>query len=396
MTEQLLCNKALEDTIQETLGVKPEVYNALQKLRRALEHSRTNNNVSENGYKSTVTNENQLRKPSQVANKNNTSSTVKNPPLTRIYTKDVRNVSKAPTRDCEEPSESVSCSGFCMKTSIPRTNKSLQTQAKNKRSIKKSIEPETHTTNRLKHTKRKIVWDTDTLLKMETCLNHIEHYGLEIIGIFGVSGSSTEIEQIHSLSSEADIPASIDIHAVTGFIKTVLREATQPLIPRQAFDAWSTMAAQRPVFSRPIPADSVIPNSKQAPGETYKSTEDNTLSYNDIWFSLGIPETSSFLKTDLASVLSFIPDFARAFVLAKLVLTLGRISAFSDRNKMNAHNLALVLAPAMTQWDATAVTALIELGKMTSLVEAMIKDAKENDQALKRWFEEAKRYSTSL
>lgn len=213
---------------------------------------------------------------------------------------------------------------------------------------------------------------------------------METAGIFGVSGSATDIEKIRNLPSEEEIPPTIDIHAVSGFVKTVLREANQPLIPRKAFEAWSIMASSKPVGSRQIPADSMLPKSLETTSVCDKGEEEKCFSRNDIWTSLGIADTCAFRQTDLATVLSFIPDFGRAFVLARLALTLGRVAAHSHQNRMNAHNLALVLAPAITQWNASSVTALIELGKMTSLVESMIKDAKDNDVALKRLFEEIK------
>ncbi|GJD09937.1 hypothetical protein Gasu2_41600 [Galdieria sulphuraria] len=366
-----------ESGIQETLGVKPEVYTALQKLRRALEISNKDKKQQQH------TNFEDFYSASRTK-KENTKPETK--PLSRIYTEDLKRPNKSTIHEQIEPSEKIGCSGFCIKNNATRPTRSLPTETSTTKQTSLGITP---TSVPIKSPKRWI-WDTDTMLKMETCLCYIETYGMETAGIFGVSGSALDIEKIRSLPVEEDLPSTVDIHAVSGFVKTVLREANQPLIPKKAFETWSMMAASKPVGSRQIPADSIFPQTTNA-APVDGEFQENSFSRNDIWKSLGISDTSAFRQTDLATILSFIPDFGRAFVLARLALTLGRIAAHCHQNRMNAHNLALVLAPAMTQWDASSVTALIELGKMTSLVEAMIKDAKENDFALKRLFDEIKK-----
>ncbi|KAK4524805.1 hypothetical protein GAYE_SCF06G2708 [Galdieria yellowstonensis] len=369
-----------ESGIQESLGVKPEVYKALQKLRRALEISNTDKKQQHYSDVQELYNasrpKREYTKPDSV-------------PLSRIYTQDLRQTNRTDIHEQRETSENVGCSAFCIKNDTTR-----QTTRNKPSETTRAKQPAPLTTKTVTPTSspKVLLWDADTMLKMETCLCYIETYGMETAGIFGVSGSSVDIERIRSQSAEEDIPPTIDIHAVSGFVKTVLREANQPLIPRKAYEAWSIMAASKPVGSRQIPADSVLPRSKEnAQDVDGDAGQANTFSRSDIWSSLGVSNTSTFRQTDLATVLSFIPDFGRAFVLARLSLTLGRIAAHCHQNRMNAHNLALVLAPAMTQWDASSVTALIELGKMTSLVESMIKDAKDNDAALKCLFEEIKK-----
>ncbi|GJQ11961.1 hypothetical protein GpartN1_g3752.t1 [Galdieria partita] len=362
-----------ESDLQNTLGVKPEVYTALQKLRRALEISNTDKKQQP------CTEFHDLY--SRAKKENTKPNTI---PLSRIYTEDLKRPNRNAINDQLEPSENIGCSGFCIKNNATRPTRSQppETTKQPLRTASPTLVP-----NKIP---KRWLWDTDTMLKMETCLCYIETYGMETAGIFGVSGSAVDIEKLGSLPAEEDIPPRIDIHAVSGFVKTVLREANQPLIPRKAFEAWSMMAASKPVGSRQIPADSLLPQSNNS-APVNGECQEHSFSRNDIWTSLGISDTSAFRQTDLATVLSFIPDFGRAFVLARLTLTLGRIAAHCHQNRMNTHNLALVLAPAMTQWDASSVTALIELGKMTSLVEAMIKDAKENDVALKRLFDEIKK-----
>lgn len=154
-----------ESGIQESLGVKPEVYKALQKLRRALEISNTDKKQQHYSDVQELYNasrpKREYTKPDSV-------------PLSRIYTQDLKQTNRNDTQEQRETSENVGCSAFCIK------NDSTRQATRNKPSEKtRSKQPAPLTTKTVTPTNspKVLLWDADTMLKMETCLCYIETYG---------------------------------------------------------------------------------------------------------------------------------------------------------------------------------------------------------------------------
>lgn len=154
------------NSIQETLGVKPEVYTALQKLRRALEISKADKKEQQ------LPNECEFYDLSRTK-KQHTKPDTK--PLSRIYTEDLKRPNRVTVHEQKESSETVGCSGFCIKSNStqPRRNQPSEriTTRTNKPSLsttQSSVPTENH---------QRLLWDTDAMLKMEACLCFIETYG---------------------------------------------------------------------------------------------------------------------------------------------------------------------------------------------------------------------------
>lgn len=141
---------------------------------------------------------------------------------------------------------------------------------------------------------------------IESCIKFIKRFGLDHQGIFRLSGSSTEINDMKQLFENGRDPLAglnhwKDINAVAGLLRVYFRELEDPLFP----------SAQYQDFIKASQSGSV---------------ED------------GIRE--------LSNVLNMLPE-SIVQVMKYLFSFLRLVAQHSDANKMDAHNLAVVFGPTL-------------------------------------------------
>ena len=95
---------------------------------------------------------------------------------------------------------------------------------------------------------------------------------------------------------------------------------------------------------------------------------------------------SSVLRSTLDIIAS---EFSvrRALLCAHLLRLLGTISARIAVTNMNAHNLALCLAPSMLQWDPNGMNALLILNKMMQFIMQLIEESRIHMESLDSYCE---------
>ncbi|PFX15089.1 SLIT-ROBO Rho GTPase-activating protein 1 [Stylophora pistillata] len=141
---------------------------------------------------------------------------------------------------------------------------------------------------------------------VESCVKFIKKFGLEHQGIFRLSGSTTEINDMKQLFENGRDPLAglnhwKDINAVAGLLRVYFRELEDPLFPSSHYQEF-------------------IKASLSA------SVED------------GIKEIVTALNSLPESVVR---------VMEYLFSFLSLVSEHSDSNKMDAHNLAVVFGPTL-------------------------------------------------
>ena len=95
------------------------------------------------------------------------------------------------------------------------------------------------------------------------------------------------------------------------------------------------------------------------------------------------PQT--FAETNLAKGIEHIKmkvSTRRAYIFARFMRLLGRVSANVANSGMNAHCLAKCVAPPMLHWDPNTGYALLMLGKITGYVMCLIDEARAFDENL--------------
>jgi len=141
------------------------------------------------------------------------------------------------------------------------------------------------------------------------CIQAIDLFGLEVEGIYRLSGSQSHIQTIKSMfdndASKVDFrdPAAFfhDVNSVAGLLKQFFRELPDPLLTSEHYMAFIDAA----------------------------KTDDDIMR-----------------RDQLHAVINSLPDPNYA-TLRALTLHLNRVSENSATNRMNASNLAIVFGPTM-------------------------------------------------
>lgn len=143
---------------------------------------------------------------------------------------------------------------------------------------------------------------------VESAINAVAAHGLEIEGIFRVSGNATRIKELQDAFDKGNASdlSHEDIHTTTGLLKRYLRELPEPLIP---FSIFPSLVA---VFTEQKNMD---------PG----AAEEIRLA-------------------TMQAVLCEIPSVS-FHVLDRLTQLMSKIVALADKNKMGSSNLAIVVGP---------------------------------------------------
>lgn len=179
------------------------------------------------------------------------------------------------------------------------------------------------------------------------CIDFLEHNGLDERNLFAVSAVEDLVRDM-AVDIGTHLPKSTDPHVASGVIKAQIRHANEPLVSKDCLRAY--IEAQSEQGAAPANA---IPTS-----------------YRD----------SHLAKT--VDQMERTTSLQRAYILARFMRLLGRVSANEAASKMNAHCLAKCVAPSMLHWDPNSGFALLMLGKITGYVKSMIEEARTFDENL--------------
>lgn len=178
------------------------------------------------------------------------------------------------------------------------------------------------------------------------CVDFLEREGLDERNIFAVSAVDDLVRNMDVELGE-HLPNGTDPHVAAGVIKAKIRHADEPLIAKESLRAYI---------------------------EVQQSGID-----------FGAGNSGSYAESHLAKTLEateMMTGGRRAYVLARILRLLGRVSANEEISRMNAHCLAKCVAPSMLHWDPNSGFALLMLGKITAFVMIMIEDARIFDEKL--------------
>ena len=186
------------------------------------------------------------------------------------------------------------------------------------------------------------------------CVDFLEDNGLDERTLFAVSAVDDLVRNM-SVDLGHKLPRTTDPHVAAGVIKAQIRHANEPLVSKECLREYIESQPQQQ------PAD---PNAELAP------TTGASPSYRESHLARTVENTERSCSA------------RRAYILARFMRLLGRVSANVEVSKMNAHCLAKCVAPSMLHWDPNSSFALLMLGKITAFVMTMIEDARVFDENL--------------
>lgn len=180
----------------------------------------------------------------------------------------------------------------------------------------------------LKSNKREIA------LVIEECIRYIFQNAMDIEGLFRLAGLATKVRKLKASfdAGLADLSEyEYDVHAVTGALKQYLRELPEPLMTFELHHAWIEAGSIRE-------RDDRLQNLWTVVSQLPKANKDN---------------------------------------LRYLIKFLAKIEQNSEVGKMNAHNLAIVMAPNLI-WsidDESGPMNVKNTGVLAAIIEALIEHA---------------------
>jgi len=171
---------------------------------------------------------------------------------------------------------------------------------------------------------------------IRTCVSEVERRGLEIDGIYRVSGNLSHIQRLRYLTDRDETPNLSepeweDIHLVTGALKMYLRELPEPIIPYNLFIDFISACK--------------------------KSSQDEKIK-------------------ELKAKVNCLPK-CNYDTLKYLLQHFKRVVEHSDRNRMQAQNLAIVFGPTLLNspphMEVTSTMA-IDMMYQNQIIDIMINE----------------------
>lgn len=215
-------------------------------------------------------------------------------------------------------------------------------------------------------------WDNQMEWLIVTCIDFLERFGLCERNLFAVSAVD-DLVRAMSVPLGSPLPTSTDPHVAAGVIKAKIRHADEPLVPKHCLREY---------------IDTHVSDNNNQQQKTNNGNIDDgetTTSPSAKVNATGRKNRSTFQESFLAKTvddMSQTQSARRAYILARFMRLLGRVSANIGDSKMNAHCLAKCVAPSMLHWDPNSNFALLMLGKITAYVMDMIEDARIFDEQL--------------
>lgn len=188
------------------------------------------------------------------------------------------------------------------------------------------------------------------------CVNFLEEYGLDEPNLFAVSAVDDLVRNLR-LPVGTALPPRTDPHVASGAIKARVRHAESALLSKACLRHYI--------------------ESTGGEGDGGGGVGGGTVATREVrkeWEGCHLEKAMRMTAEESGG--------RRAFVLARFMRLLGRVSANVESSRMNAHCLAKCVAPSMLHWDPNSQFALLMLGKITAYVMAMIEEARVHDEAL--------------
>lgn len=180
------------------------------------------------------------------------------------------------------------------------------------------------------------------------CVDFLEKEGLDERNIFAVSAVDDLVRNM-TVEEGEELAKNTDPNVAAGVIKAQIRHADEALVGKECLRTYIELQQAR--------------EGDGSPGDGLRSYEESHLART-------VDDTKR------------ISGARRAYVLARIMRLLGRVSANEEVSRMNAHCLAKCVAPSMLHWDPNSGFALLMLGKITAFVMTMIEDARVFDENL--------------
>lgn len=207
-------------------------------------------------------------------------------------------------------------------------------------------------------------WENRMEWLIVACIDFLETHGLHERNLFAVSAVDDLVRET-TVSLHSPMPTYTDPHVAAGVIKAKIRHAQEPLINKGCLRDYiealgEGLASSDGTTSSPAVIEGVSSDSHETVAPTFRDT---------------------FLSRTIESTISY-HGTRRAYILARFMRLLGRVSANIESSRMNAHSLAKCVAPSMLHWDPNANFALLMLGRVTAYVKKMIEEARVYDEQL--------------
>lgn len=179
---------------------------------------------------------------------------------------------------------------------------------------------------------------TKVPLIISRCLQEVERRGLDLEGIYRISGGNSAIVSIENafanakddkLMAKLEETLSGDINAVTSALKRYLRKLPDPLIPYAVYEEFIKVSSQNPPQG-------------------------------------GIDKRI----TDLRAVIKKMPS-ANRYTLYMLCTHLALVSSFALANRMGFKNLSVVFAPTICR-DETGQREMLDMGYRNDVTELLL------------------------
>lgn len=160
---------------------------------------------------------------------------------------------------------------------------------------------------------------------VESAINALHANGIEVEGIFRISGNSTRIKELQDAYDKGNAPnlSNEDVHTVTSLLKRYLRELPEPLIPYTIFP-------------------SLVATTTEKDAEEIK------------------------LATMQALLCELQPTSFH--ILDRLTQLLSKIAASSEKNKMSPSNLAIVVGPNVMYSEESLSNPTAAMSSATAII----------------------------
>nr|XP_057905560.1 rho GTPase-activating protein 27 isoform X2 [Doryrhamphus excisus] len=201
--------------------------------------------------------------------------------------------------------------------------------------------------------------NTTTPKFMEKCIRAVDRRGLDVDGIYRVSGNLAVIQKLrHKADHEEHLDLEDgqweDIHVITGALKLFLRELPEPLFPFSFFDKFIAAIRQR---ARP------------------RHTRSRSRAHD-----LSCPSCVPAEVPDYSLRVSYMTDLVRSLPLPNhdtmemLFKHLRRVVEHKDSNRMSVQSVAIVFGPTLLRPQMESANMTIHMVFQSQIVELMLNE----------------------
>lgn len=213
------------------------------------------------------------------------------------------------------------------------------------------------------------------------CVDFLENDGLDEPNLFAVSAVDDLVKALR-VPVGVHLPRNTDPHVASGAIKAQIRYADEPLVSKDCLRAYIEAHQHGTPGASDAPASSVVTTSTSSASHLANDYSDADGPVGAALRAASPEFRATNLATAVARTYADAGGARRAYVLARILRLLGRVTANRETSKMNAHCLAKCVAPSMLHWDPNSTFSLLMLGKITAYIMAMIEEARVHDQEL--------------